>query len=207
MPSQAPIDQTQLLLRIGRGDESAARALWELHGAAMIAYARAVLGAAMAHEAEDVVQTVMCSILRTPARTLARLQDVRAWLGTATRRSAINRLRSAGREARRRRAASPPAQRTPPAPGSETLEAAIQRLPRRLREVVFLKHYAGLTFDQMALSLDRSRSTLATQHQSALEQLRAMLQIEPGPPGAIAGHVARAATTELAVQGSSKHAR
>lgn len=182
------LEDSQLLVRTSRGDETAARALWSRHGPALVAYARAILGPAHAHHADDVVQNVMCSILEAPAATLREVRDARSWLSTATRRLCLNTLRSAGRGKRRAAAAaaeraSRGAEAGPGEAAGPELSAALDHLPRRLREVVYLRHAASLTFDEIALSLNRSRSTLSTQYQRAIELLRGMLERphQPGP--------------------------
>lgn len=172
----------QLLVRTCRGDETAARLVWARHSGPLRAYASTILGAALRHHADDVVQSVMCAILKASPRKLARVTDARLWLATLARRHCLNTLRSVGREGRKRRGASEAAPRRAIASPREAeapapaLAAALDLLPRRLREVVVLKHISQLTFDQIALSLDRNRSTLASQYQEAMRRLKELLQ-------------------------------
>ncbi len=177
----------QLLLLTSRGDETAARRLWEAHGPALLAYARVVLGTGGREEAADVVQEVMCAILRTPRGKLREVRDARAWLLVLTRRGCLNALRAAGRERRRVRAARlGEGGEEGAAPREVALERALEALPRGLREVVHLKHAGMLTFDQMALSLGKSRGTLASRYAAAMELLRRGLELGEDVDGPVA---------------------
>jgi RNA polymerase sigma-70 factor (ECF subfamily) len=48
---------------------------------------------------------------------------------------------------------------------------AVQRLSRKLREVVMMKFWGGLTFQQIAEALAISPNTAASRYRYALEQL------------------------------------
>lgn len=175
----------QLLVAMHKGDEPSARELWSRHAAALTAYARAVLRES--GQAEDAVQAVFCRVLELDRGALAGVTDGRAWLMSLVRREALNQLRAQRREQdRRRRASREEAQAPPPAGPDEALERAVEALPRRLREVVVLRHRAGLTFDQAAQALGMNRSTIAGRYRQAMAELRSMLG---GVSAAEAGHV------------------
>jgi len=167
-------DDRQLLLRTRDGYEPAARLLWQRHAPGLLALARAVLPRSVS--ADDVVQAVFCRVVGMERRALAAVLDVRPWLAQLVRREALTAIRAARRERTRRqqwgdRAARP---RSSGAPGDE-LRRAVGDLPRRLREVVVLKHAAGLTFDQMALALETNRNTVAGRYRAAIDSLRLSL--------------------------------
>lgn len=172
-------DDRQLLLATHAGDEPAARALWARHAPHLIAYAATILPAGLS--GEDIVQTAMCSVLSQNRRTLARVENVAAWLAHLVRNTALNSIRSARRGRARVKAAgelTAPIGRSPPAASTESedgLKAAVDALPRRLREAVALRHVAGLTFDQMALALDANRNTVAARYRAALATLRGVM--------------------------------
>jgi RNA polymerase sigma-70 factor, ECF subfamily len=175
-------DDRQLLLATHRGHEASARLLWRRHAPCLLAHARAILlepGAA-----EDVVQTVMCRLLELPRRRLAAVGDPRAFLAAAVRREALNHLRSARRQTARYRHVHRQSDAAfEPSPHSDDLAPALDALPRRLREVVVLKHVGGLTFDQIALALEANRNTIAGQYRAALAALRAFLEPLPAAQG------------------------
>lgn len=181
-----PDGDLQLLLRTHAGHEPSARELWARFSPRLLAHAGAIVGPDDAH---DVVQSVFCGILRIDRGRLARVTDPPAWLALLTRRAALNHLRATRRERARRAtggAISPaPA---PDADADDALRRALDALPRRFREVVVLKHVAGLTFDQIALALGLNRNTAAGRYRAALGLLRSQMcpTIEhdptPAPP-------------------------
>lgn len=55
------------------------------------------------------------------------------------------------------------------------IEAAIRQLPEKLREVLVLKIWGGLTFEQIAAQLDIPANTAASRYRYALTALRELL--------------------------------
>jgi RNA polymerase sigma factor (sigma-70 family) len=179
-------DDRQLLLAMHRGHEASARLLWRRHAPCLLAHARAILREPGA--AEDVVQAVMCRLLELPRSRLVAVSDPRAFLAAAVRREALNHLRAARRQATRyRHLHRQPDAVFGPNLLSDDLAPALDALPRRLREIVVLKHIGGLTFDQIALALEANRNTIAGQYRAALAALRAFLEPLPAAQGASHG--------------------
>lgn len=155
--------------------------------------------------ADDVVQAVMCRLLALPRERIEAVTDVAAFLSSSVRHEAMNHLRSSRRERARLRASwrdpgSGPD--TPPYDPSradrDELAAALASIPRRLREIVVLKHSCGLTFDQVAAVLETNRNTVAARYRSAVELLRLALQDRaraevPAPGGPTSRHQAQGA--------------
>lgn len=56
------------------------------------------------------------------------------------------------------------------------LEAAVKALPNHLREVIILKTWSGLTFQQIADTLEIPQNTAASRYRYALEHLREALK-------------------------------
>lgn len=177
-----PRSDVQLLIATHKGSESAARELWARHSGPLLAHARAILREPS--RAEDAVQQVFCRLLTLDRRTLSRVEDVRAWLAQLVQREALNQLRSLRREnARAGRAVRQAHTQQTPSPAASALDAdqdqmlhaALARLARRLREVVVLRHGAGLTFDQIAVALQVNRNTAAGRYRQAMAELRAQL--------------------------------
>lgn len=162
-------DDRQLLIQTHRGHEASARLLWARHAPRLRAHAAAIIPGG----ADDVVQSVMCRLLELPSRRVLAIEDVGAYLAAAVRREALNHLRSLRRAGER--AASRPVRGSVGDGSREDVRAALDGLPRRLREVVVLKHAAGLTFDQIAAALATNRNTIASRYRSALQQLREAL--------------------------------
>jgi RNA polymerase sigma-70 factor (ECF subfamily) len=177
-------DDRKLLQATHRGHEASARLLWRLHAPRLIAHARAIVREPGA--AEDVVQAVMCRILELPRARITAVTDVAAFLAASTRREALNHIRSGRREAARRRNAPAAPPRPGPVPAPD-VSAALDTLPRRLREVVVLRHVGGLTFDQIALALEANRNTVAGRYRAALFALKSLLEPAAARQGAAHG--------------------
>lgn len=171
MPTTDPTyTDLDLLRQTARGDDLAARLLWQRHAPWIRAYAASIAP----DSADDLLQRAFCTILDTPAREIDRISDARAWICRCVRNDALNLLRARRREADRRHRLAP-ANTPTPIQDSGLLASALSALPRRLREVLLLRHKAGLTFDQMALALNTPRSTLASRHDAAIARLRVWL--------------------------------
>lgn len=178
--------QRDLLLRTHRGEEPAARELWSRCAPRMIAvaglYTSRVGGDSAAR---DVVQGVFCRVLDTPRAELERVADPLGYLIAAVRNAAMNLARGERRhnmaaerasDARRdepeRDQNSAPDNVADQCEGSVLLNAAMRGLSPEQREVILLKHTAGLTFEQIALALGIPRSTASTRYQAAIVRLR-----------------------------------
>jgi RNA polymerase sigma-70 factor (ECF subfamily) len=147
------------------------------HGAALVLFARQWLPAVA--DAEDVVQEAFVRFWRARQRA----DDPTAFLYACVRRSALDWLRShrrrvarevvvarnesigdrlfvAGPERDERRAA---------------IEAALANLPEDQRTVLVLKVWGGLTFPQIAETLEIPANTAASRYRYALDKLRILL--------------------------------
>ena len=166
----------QLLLLTHKGNEPAARKLWARFAPRLLSYANSISGAG----GDDIVQKVFVSILSQPRAVIRAIEDPAAWLLTLTRRTALNYLRSRRREKTRRRERAAQAEQAarraqPVFVDQEALNAAVSSLPRRLREVVVLRHIAELTFEQTAAALGANRNTTASRYRDAINRLRELL--------------------------------
>ncbi len=170
-----PDDQT-LLRRTHAGHEPSARELWSRHAGWMSAYALSVLGRRNSSIADDVVQSVFCRVLALDRATVQRVRDVRPWLARALRHEALNHLRTARRASRRDlEAGCRPASTDQDTDRHNDVATALAGLPRRQREVAYLRHVAGLTVDQTAIALDLPRGTVASRTRTAIQSLRDIL--------------------------------
>lgn len=180
----------QLLLAMHKGHEASARQLWNRHASRLLAYAGAILRDAQARE--DAVQSVMVRVLNLRRAQLEAIHDVPAFLITLTRREAISQLRSWRRDVSRQERATRADQTCRDGAIDASVHAtrlrrALDSLPRRCREVVVLKHVAGLTFDQIARVLEQSRNTAASRYRSAMDELRELLGTDDVADGSGAG--------------------
>jgi RNA polymerase sigma-70 factor (ECF subfamily) len=163
--------------------EDSFRDPWRLwyrdHGPALLLYARQV--APTPAHAEDVVQEAF-------VRTWGHLGDApgsdpRPLLFLNARRAAIDLARSERSRAARQDAW---AREVDPGPAlfertvedeerTREVERALAALPPEQREVLVLKIWAGLTFEQVGSTLNISPNTAASRYRYALEALRDQL--------------------------------
>lgn len=128
-------------------------------------------------DAEDVVQEAFVRFWRNQ-RHLAG--DPLALLVTSIRRAAFDHARRAARRATREEKSSDDG--TPGGPmfecpleqddRREAIEGAMRRLPIDQREVLLLKIWGELTFQQIAMELDIPPNTAASRYRYALASLR-----------------------------------
>src|SRR5438552_458981 len=128
-------------------------------------------------DAEDIVQEAFVRFWRRQ-HSIAN----RALLYATVRSTALDRLRSNQRRARREAAvARDGAEQVEPQfatvdEGQQLLAAAVERLPNEQREVVILKIWNELTFAEIAQALQISPNTAASRYRYALGTLKKILQ-------------------------------
>ena len=128
-------------------------------------------------EAEDIVQEAFVRFWRRQHSI-----ENRALLYATVRSTALDRLRSDQRRARREAAvALDGAQHLEPQfttvdEGQQMLAAAVERLPNEQREVVILKIWNELTFAEIGHVLEISQNTAASRYRYALGALKKILQ-------------------------------
>lgn len=150
--------------------------LFEAHAAALILYGRA-LGLGLT-EAEDTVQDVFTLLVqkaeppRKPANYLVR----------AFRNHALNRKRSLwrrlARELESREWFEPS---SAPHPAERSAMDALSKLPPEQREVIVLKFWHGMTFEEIAELSSVSPNTAAGRFRYGMENLRRRLKLSDEP--------------------------
>lgn len=133
-------------------------------------------------DAEDVVQDAFVRFWRHQRHLLG---DPQALLVTSVRRSALDLARrESRRHAREERADGGLETRDAwlaPLPGEgderrQEIESALRQLPAEQREVLVLKLWQDLTFEQIGAALDLSPHTAASRYRYALAALRKELK-------------------------------
>lgn len=128
-------------------------------------------------DAEDVVQDAFVRFWRKEHSL-----ENRGLLYATVRSTALDRLRSEHRRARREAVASHERPDhcepvfAPEDEGQQLLAAAVERLPNEQREVVILKIWNELTFAEIAGVLEISQNTAASRYRYALGTLKKILQ-------------------------------
>jgi RNA polymerase sigma-70 factor (ECF subfamily) len=141
--------------------------LYDSHGAALYRYAAVLLADGAA--GEDAVQQVFAALVRRPVR----MEDEHRYLRRAVRNACYSMLRRRrGDPAAGRPLLEPVAQNGVSPDERLALERALRALPPDQREVVHLHVYEGLTFREVADTLDASINTVAARYRYALARLR-----------------------------------
>jgi len=144
--------------------------LYQNHGAALLAYASALLGDRSA--AEDALQQVFLKLLsgRVPAPAQAR-----PYLFRAVRNTALNSHRA------RARIVPLDDQQWLARPAGMIdagveVEKAMRALPQEQREVVVMRVWGEMTLEEIATVLDVPANTVASRYRYALDKLREILK-------------------------------
>ncbi len=173
-------DLSVMLAQAARGDEGAWRDLARLYGRRVFALVRSRVGNDEA--AEEITQSVFATIaIKLRDGGYSEIGRFEPWLF----RIAMNRVRDSVRHAKRRAgllslssSPDPVVEQARPAPDPAVragLRAAVQNLSEADREIIELRHHAGMGFRQMSELLGEPVGTLLARHHRALQKLRAML--------------------------------
>jgi RNA polymerase sigma-70 factor (ECF subfamily) len=180
--SAVPIADAELVRRIRAGDERALEAVFRAHYPGMASFVQRFVRSP--DVAEELVQDVFLK-LWTKREHLAEIETLRTYLFRAARNTALNHLRRLKLERRWQEEQGvdddPPASFAADDEVSETevaaaVQAAINRLPPRCREIFLLSRDGGLTYAEIARTLEISVKTVETQMGRALKSLRLSLR-------------------------------
>jgi len=152
-------------------DREHIRTLYERHGPALLAYAVSLLHDRAA--SEDVLHQVFTKLLQ---RELAINGQPLHYLYRAVRNTALNYRRDHSRELEL--ATNGHWLESPP--GLEetglALQSALAELPDEQREIMILRVWGQMTFEEAAAALDISPNTAASRYRYALAKLKERLQ-------------------------------
>lgn len=151
---------------------------YQQHGPALVAYASSILGDR--GSAEDALQQVFFKLLRGDMDVQ---MPARPYLFRAVRNTAFSMTRRSRRnvpleECDATGKANEPWFEAPAELGywSAKLESAIQELPVEQGEVLIMRIWGEMTFDEVAAVLDISINTAASRYRYALAKLREQMQ-------------------------------
>jgi RNA polymerase sigma-70 factor (ECF subfamily) len=171
-----------LQARLARGDPAAFAELYDACADRVGHYLLVRLGSWA--DADDALQETFLRLVRTREK-LAEVDNLEAYVITIARNEAA-RL-TAGRASRQRKQESLTAEKlfrfdpgdADARENAETVAAAWERLEPDLREVVELKTFSGLTFQQISQTTGLPQGTAATRYRSALVKMRAWFARQP----------------------------
>jgi RNA polymerase sigma-70 factor (ECF subfamily) len=153
--------------------------IYNLYGESMYRYLSIKLGSEV--DAEDVLQSVLCRLVRYSLRMrLARYP--RAFVFCVARNEAIRFLKNkicAANQVRTFDEISQAIGKTVAGPDEEStrlISKALALLPAEQREVIILKVFEGLTFREIAGACGESQNTVASRYRYGLQKLRAVVE-------------------------------
>jgi RNA polymerase sigma-70 factor, ECF subfamily len=168
--------------RLAQGDQNAFAELYDACANRVGHYLLVCLSSR--NDADDVLQETFCRLARIRHK-LAKVDDLDAYVITIARNEAA---RLATRNARRQQKQKPlgcedlfccqssdaDARET-----AETVATAMSHLSADMREIVELKTYAGLTFQQISQVTGLPQGTVATRYRSALAKMQTWIVRQP----------------------------
>lgn len=163
----------ELAARLARGDEAAFAALYDACADRLYHYAATRLGSREA--AADVVQSAFLRAVKS-RRRFRGVENPVAYMFQIARNEALRAAKKAGKRVIA-------VDECEPADGdahsayddAEVIAAALGRLGAEDRELIELKVFGGLTFQEVANVLGLPPGTVATRYRRALESLRPWL--------------------------------
>jgi RNA polymerase sigma-70 factor (ECF subfamily) len=127
------------------------------------------------HEAEDITQNVFAKLLSAIARYEQREVPFAAWLMRVAHNAALDHLRGRPQIPFEEVRTSDEGHEQLGFKRSRALRAALEGLPEEQREVLILRHIAGLSPGEIALRLGRSEAAVHGLHHRGRASLRAAL--------------------------------
>lgn len=158
---------------IQAGDLNALSGLFDVTGVRLVRYATGITG--NQHDGEDIVQSVLAKIATNP-HLISQRDCSWSYLLRMTRNAAIDLTRKRNRNAASSRMNNEIAiVNTTDKMEVDTKQIiwiAIHQLPRNQREVILLKIWEQMTFEQIATVLELSIGTVASRYRYAINKLR-----------------------------------
>lgn len=165
---------------LARDDPAAVELMWDRYAADLLVFLQAIL--CSRQDAEDVLQTVFVKIVYK-RRWLAQARRLDAYIYRIARNEATNYLRRRKRRKRPETEADRWLEATAPDRRgddlAEQLQVALAQLAPAQREVVVLKTYQGMTFQEIGRLLGTSLNTAASRYRYGMEKLRKVLKDRP----------------------------
>jgi RNA polymerase sigma-70 factor (ECF subfamily) len=172
--------------RLVAGDEHVLREVYRACAPAVLGLATRVLGNATA--AEDVLQDVFVRLWERPEAYDPERGRLRSYLLAMTHSRAVERLRAEDSQRRRLAAARQnQAPETHAADPGRDLEArragtavrhALAELPEEQREPIEMAYFGGLSYREVAVTLDEPEGTIRYRIRAGMQKMRAALQAE-----------------------------
>ncbi len=189
--SQAPTPVSNRLVsravkQAQEGDRQALGFLYAHYADNVYGYVRSIVRDH--HEAEDVTQHVFAKLIKVIGSYEEREVPFFAWVLRVAHNVAVDHIRQQQRlipvEEVRSEGVHPPTQGGDPAGGGQmnTLRDALSTLPQAQREVLVLRHFAGLSPPEIATRTGRSEGSIHALHHRGRRTLKAVLRSTGAAP-------------------------
>jgi RNA polymerase sigma-70 factor, ECF subfamily len=171
-----------LQARLARGDQAAFAELYDAYADRVGHYLLVRLGSRA--DVDDVLQETFCRLARMRCK-LAVVNDLDAYIFTIARNEAARLAASTARRQRRQKPLHSEdlfcyrSDNTDAREIAETVAAALSQLSTDLREIVEMKIYTGLTFQQISQVTRLPQGTVATRYRSALAKMQDWFARQP----------------------------
>jgi RNA polymerase sigma-70 factor (ECF subfamily) len=156
------------------GDWSALQYLYTRYADDMYRYVRSIVG--NPHDAEDIVQNVFAKLTTAIVKYEQREVPFVAWLLRVGRNAALDHLRAQRLVPCEEVRTSDEGYEQIGFERSQCLREALELLPKEQREVLVLRHIAGLSPSEIAERLDKSEGSIHGLHHRGRGALRAALR-------------------------------
>ena len=180
-----PIDDVELIQRIGTGDRASFEEFYRRHVALVFSTAFKILN--NSNDAEDVTQEVMFMVWeKSPMYEVSRGKPL-SWAVTMTRNKAIDRLRSIQRRLRlnddAEREIAPPPRLGNDRPSDhldlgekqQIVRSAVMKLNREQRQVIEMSYFGGLTQLEISTRLNTPLGTIKARIRRGMLRLKKMV--------------------------------
>jgi RNA polymerase sigma-70 factor, ECF subfamily len=166
--------------RAKEGDPSALHFLYVRYADDVHAYVHSIVRDH--HGAEDVTHNVFAKLMRAIHRYEERQVPFSAWILTVARNAALDHVRARRQLPFEEVRTSDEGDEQVGAERARCLREALEQLPEQQREVLVLRHIAGLTPGEIAKRLGRTEGSVHGLHHRGRGALRATLrEFEAGP--------------------------
>jgi RNA polymerase sigma-70 factor, ECF subfamily len=168
------------IARAKQGDTAALHYLYVRFAGDVIAVVRPIVRDA--HDAEDIMQSVFAKLIIAIQRYEERSTPFSAWLLRVARNAALDHVRARRQIPVEEVHVVDDRDEALGAERSRSLETALGQLPDGQREVVVLRHLAGFTPPEIAVTLGKSESAVHGLHHRGRKALRdALVELDAGP--------------------------
>jgi RNA polymerase sigma-70 factor, ECF subfamily len=160
--------------RAKEGDRSALQFLYIRYAKEIHRYVNSIVGDH--HEAEDITQGVFLKLMRVIGSYRERQVPFAAWLRRVARNAALENLRSRRVLPVHELHTAEESREELRAARVRDLRQALERLPYEQREVLILRHLAGLSPTEVARVLDKTEAAVHGLHHRARSAFKATLR-------------------------------